>query len=118
MTGIGSAGRLSRGSRGAEGSIRPRGIHLHVGSHPGAVDAWRDAVRRSLAVVGLLQGGLEDFDTLDVGGGFPVMPLDEPVPGPDRFARELPTSSTAIPPYHRPGRLAIEPGRALVARSW
>ena len=29
-----------------DGPLRARGIHLHVGSQLGAVDAWRDAVRR------------------------------------------------------------------------
>ena len=101
----------------AGGAIRPRGVHLHVGSQLRAVDAWRDAVRRGLAVVGLLRGGLDAFDTLDVGGGFPVMPLDEPVPGPERFARELPDLLEGVPADRRPARLAIEPGRALVARS-
>ena len=33
------------GSHGG-GALRPRGIHLHVGSQLRAVDAWRDAVRR------------------------------------------------------------------------
>jgi diaminopimelate decarboxylase len=101
----------------AAGSIRPRGVHLHVGSQLGAVDAWRDAVRRGLAVVGLLRGGLPAFDTLDVGGGFPVMPLDETGPTPERFARELPGLLDAVPVDRRPSRLAIEPGRALVARA-
>jgi diaminopimelate decarboxylase len=101
----------------AGGSIRPRGIQLHVGSQLRAVDAWRDAVRLCLAVVGLLRGGLDGFDTLDVGGGFPVMPLDEPAPGPERFARELPELLDGVPEDRRPAHLAIEPGRALVARS-
>ena len=101
----------------AGGAVRPRGIHLHVGSQLRAVDAWRDAVRRGLAVVALLRGGLPSFDTLDVGGGFPVLPLDEPVPGPERFAREVPALLDGIPEDRRPDRLAIEPGRALVARS-
>src|SRR4029077_3227950 len=101
----------------ARGSVRPRGVHLHVGSQLRAVDAWRDAVRRGLAVVGLLRGGLPSFDTLDVGGGFPVMPLDEPVPGPERFAREIPELLAGVPEDRLPTRLAIEPGRALVARS-
>jgi len=101
----------------AGGSVRPRGIHLHVGSQLRAVDAWRDAVRRGLAVVGLLRGSLDSFDTLDVGGGFPVLPLDEPAPGPERFARELPELLEAVPEDRRPTRLSIEPGRALVARS-
>ena len=102
---------------GRGGAIRPRGVHLHVGSQLRAVDAWRDAVRRGLAVVALLRGNLDTFDTLDVGGGFPVFPPDEPTPGPDRFARELPELLAALPDDRRPTRLAIEPGRALVARS-
>jgi diaminopimelate decarboxylase len=102
---------------GGAGAIRPRGVHLHVGSQLRAVDAWRDAVRRGLAVVALLRGTLEQFDTLDVGGGFPVFPPDEPTPGAERFARELPELLDALPEDRRPTRLAIEPGRALVARS-
>jgi diaminopimelate decarboxylase len=102
---------------GRDGPLRWRGIHLHVGSQLGAVDAWRDAVRRALALLGLLRGGLPDFDTLDVGGGFPVRPLDEPAPRPARFGRELAPLLEAIPPDRRPTRLAIEPGRFLVARA-
>lgn len=101
----------------AGGAVRPRGIHLHVGSQLGAVDAWRDAVRRGLALLGLLRGGLPDVDTLDVGGGFAVPPLGEAGPRPGRFARELPALIDAIPADRRPVRLAIEPGRFLVARS-
>ena len=40
-----------------------------------------------------------------------------PVPAPERFARELPALLDAVPADRRPTRLAIEPGRALVARS-
>jgi len=58
---------------GAAGLV-PRGVHLHVGSQLGAVDAWRDAVRRGLALVALLGGSRPEFDTLDVGGGFPILP--------------------------------------------
>jgi diaminopimelate decarboxylase len=97
--------------------LRPRGVHLHVGSQLGAVDAWRDAVRRGLAVAGLLRGQLPDFDTLDVGGGFAVAPLGEPAPRPERFAREMPALLDTIPEDRRPRRLAIEPGRFLVARA-
>ena len=101
----------------AADAVRPRGVHLHVGSQLRAVDAWRDAVRRGLAVVGLLGGSLPAFDTLDVGGGFPVLPLDEVGPEPGRFARELPALLDTVPEDRRPGRFAIEPGRALVARA-
>ncbi len=102
----------------AGGSVRARGIHLHVGSSLGAVDAWRDAVRRALAVLALLGAGdgRGAFDTLDVGGGFPV---GDPgtVPSPARFAQELPSLLEGIPPDRRPARLAVEPGRFLVARA-
>jgi diaminopimelate decarboxylase len=99
------------------GAIRPRGIHLHVGSQLGAIDAWRDAVRRALAVLGLLRGGLPDLDTLDVGGGFAVLPLGERSARPERFAREIPSLLEAIPSDRRPARLAVEPGRFVVARA-
>jgi diaminopimelate decarboxylase len=95
----------------------PRGVHLHVGSQLRAVDAWRDAVRRGLAVLALLGGTRPRFDTLDIGGGFPVLPLGDAAPDPARFARELPALLDGIPADRRPGRLAIEPGRALVARA-
>ena len=102
---------------GSDGPLRFRGLHLHVGSQLGAADAWRDAVRRALALLALLRGGLPTFDTLDVGGGFPVGPLGVPVPDPGRFARELPPILASIPADRRPTRLAVEPGRALVARA-
>jgi diaminopimelate decarboxylase len=95
----------------------PRGIQLHVGSQLRAVDAWRDAVRRGLALLALVGGTRPDFDTLDVGGGFPVLPLGDGAPDPARFARELPALLDGIPADRRPGRMAIEPGRALVARA-
>jgi diaminopimelate decarboxylase len=104
------------GANGGD-AVRARGIHLHVGSQLRAVDAWRDAVRRGLAVVGLLRPGNPDFDTLDVGGGFPVLPRGEPAPGASRFARELPELLEGVPADRRPTRLAIEPGRSLVARA-
>lgn len=107
---------IERGG-GPDGPLRSRGIHLHVGSQLGAVDAWRDAVRIGLAVTALWRGSIETFDTLDVGGGFPVFGLDDPAPGPARFSRELPTLLESTPADRRPSRLATEPGRFLVARA-
>ncbi len=117
MTETEATGWSSGSGRTRATSVRPRGVHLHVGSQLGAVDAWRDAVHRGLAVVGLLRGNLPAFDTLDVGGGFPVLPLDEPAPDAERFAREFPSLLAGVPEDRRPTRLAIEPGRALVARA-
>jgi len=102
---------------GPEGPLRWRGIHLHVGSQLGAIDAWRDAVRRAIALFALWRGSLPDFDTLDLGGGFPVGHDDGRAPPPERFAREVPGLLAAVPADRRPGRLAIEPGRFLVARA-
>ena len=116
MTEMEVADAIERGG-GPDGPLRSRGIHLHVGSQLGAVDAWRDAVRRGLAVTALWRGSIETFDTLDVGGGFPVFGLDDPAPDPARFARELPALLEATPVDRRPTRLAIEPGRYVVARS-
>jgi diaminopimelate decarboxylase len=99
----------------SDGAVRPRGVHLHVGSQLGAVDAWRDAVRRGLALLGLLRGGLPTIDTLDCGGGFAIVEPRDGAPRPERFARELPELLEAIPPDRRPTRFAIEPGRFLVA---
>ena len=99
---------------GPDGPLAWRGIHLHVGSGLRTVDAWRDGVRRSLAHLALLGGGLPSFDTLDVGGGFPVGPA---VPTPARFAAEMPALLAALPADRRPDRLAVEPGRFLVARA-
>jgi diaminopimelate decarboxylase len=99
------------------GGLVARGIHLHVGSQLRAVDAWRDGVRRALALLALVAGTRERFDTLDLGGGFPITEQDDASPDPERFARELPALLAALPSDRRPERLAIEPGRALVARA-
>jgi diaminopimelate decarboxylase len=81
------------------------------------VDAWRDAVRRGLALLALLRGTRDEFDTLDLGGGFPVAPVGGAAPDPARFAREVGPLLEAIPDDRRPRRLAIEPGRYLVGRA-
>jgi diaminopimelate decarboxylase len=148
-------GAVIEAGGGAEGPLCWRGLHLHVGSQLGAVDAWRDAVRRALALLALTRGGLPDFDTLDVGGGMPVVPWrpasaagvatrtaaaargagqeraaaggERPgrpwdpappppsAPEPRHFAAELVALLDAVPADRRPGRLAVEPGRVLVA---
>jgi len=99
-----------------DGPLAIRGIHLHVGSQLGAVDAWRDAVRRGLALFSLLTAGRAGLDTFDVGGGFPVGTPGS-VPAPRRFAEEAAQLLAAIPAERRPARLATEPGRFLVAHA-
>lgn len=112
------AAAIAAGGGAADASpLRPRGIHLHVGSQLGAVDAWRDGVRRALNLAALWRGSIPSFDTVDLGGGFPILASDTPAPTPGRFARELPALLSAIPDDRRPTRIAVEPGRALVARA-
>lgn len=103
---------------GPNGPLRWRGIHLHVGSQLGAVDAWRSAFRVGLRLLELQRATLRDFDTLDAGGGFPVAYGDEgSVPALARFAAEADAELELIPAGARPSRLAVEPGRAVVAGS-
>lgn len=102
---------------GPDGRLRSRGLHVHVGSQLGAVDAWRDGARKAVALTALWRGSIETFDTVDLGGGMPIRPLGEPSPDPARFARELPAILASVPEERRPSRVAIEPGRALVARA-
>jgi diaminopimelate decarboxylase len=104
---------------GPRGALRWRGLHLHVGSQLGAVDAWRSAFRVGLRLLELQRAELRRFDTLDAGGGFPVAygKNSDTVPPLSRFAQEAAAELAAIPEAARPKRLAVEPGRALVAAS-
>ena len=102
---------------GPDGPLRWRGIHLHVGSQLGAVDAWRSAFRVGLRLLELQKATLPDFDTLDAGGGFAVAYDGNPdsVPAVARPGRTRRRPSLSSSPTARPRRLAIEPGRAVVA---
>jgi diaminopimelate decarboxylase len=101
---------------GVGGPLRWRGLHLHIGSQLGAVDAWRSAFRIGLRLLSLQRAQLADFDTLDAGGGFPVA-FDDPqsVPSAAVFAEAVAAELDSLPTDARPRRLAIEPGRAVVA---
>lgn len=103
---------------GVDGPLRWRGIHLHVGSQLGAVDAWRSAFRIGLRLLQLQRAALPDMDTLDAGSGFAVeYGVHGSVPGPEVFAAAAADELAALPADARPVRLAIEPGRAVVAAS-
>ena len=72
---------------------------------------------RALAITALWRGTIETFDTLDVGGGFPVRAVGEPSPDAGAVRPRAAGAPGAIPADRQPTRLAIEPGRALVARA-
>jgi diaminopimelate decarboxylase len=111
-------GAVIEAGGGPGGRLRWRGVHLHIGSQLGAVDAWRSAFRIGLRLLSLQRAQLPDFDTLDAGGGFPV-DFGEPdsVPAVANFAAAVMAELEAMPADARPARLAVEPGRALVAGS-
>jgi diaminopimelate decarboxylase len=102
---------------GPDGPLRWRGIHVHVGSQLGAIDAWRSAFRVALRLVALQQAALPDFDTLDAGSGFPVpYGPDADVPPVALFATVARDELAQVPGSARL-RLAVEPGRSVVAGS-
>jgi diaminopimelate decarboxylase len=96
--------------------LRWIGLHLHIGSQLSSVRAWQAAVARALNVFRDWRERLPDFNVLDVGGGFPVG-ADGSLPTPQDFAGAFGLAIQSIPSQRRPRRLAIEPGRFLVAHA-
>ncbi|CAN5175931.1 diaminopimelate decarboxylase [soil metagenome] len=107
-------GRVVEAGGGWNGPLRFRGVHVHVGSQLGSVGAWESGVAAALKVFASVGNDHTDFDTIDAGGGFPAGL--EPLPGADPAAFAA-AASRALRDVgsRRPSRLAIEPGRALVA---
>jgi diaminopimelate decarboxylase len=102
-----------RAGGGPRGPLRWRGVHVHVGSQLSSVESWKAAVSRAATVLAQHADGAGRFDTLDVGGGFPAgLPGAPPPQAFGRAAREI---LRTMPRRDRPTRLAIEPGRVLVA---
>jgi diaminopimelate decarboxylase len=102
---------------GAGGPLRWRGIHVHIGSQLRSVGAWRAGVEAGLAAFVGHAERFAAFDTIDVGGGLPADPSVEGLPRPIDFASAAAEVIQQAPSERRPKRLAIEPGRALVAAS-
>jgi diaminopimelate decarboxylase len=102
---------------GPAGPLRWRGIHVHVGSQLRSTEAWTEGIRVGLDCFERLRETLPDFDTLDAGGGLPADPFAADTPSPEAFARAAEGAIDSASPDHRPTRLAIEPGRAVVAAS-
>jgi len=102
-----------RAGGGVRWPLRWRGLHVHVGSQLSSVHAWRSAVADVLGGFAVLSARFSTFDTLDVGGGFPAGLDEGPTPG--EFARAFGEAFRRTPWQRRPTRVAIEPGRAVVA---
>jgi diaminopimelate decarboxylase len=106
-----AAGALDGGS----GPVRIRGVHVHVGSQMTTPRDWMAGMSAALRAFAELSRVGDGVDTLDVGGGFPAG-----VPGADdvgEFARAAAAELSGTDAAARPSRMAIEPGRAVVAGS-
>jgi diaminopimelate decarboxylase len=92
-----------------------RGVHVHVGSQLAGVQAWTGGARAALELWAQLREQRGDHvDTVDFGGGFPSgLPA---APSPAGFRRAL-EDLIADQELAVPSRLAIEPGRSVVAAS-
>jgi diaminopimelate decarboxylase len=103
---------LARAARGELPGLRPVGVHVHVGSQLPDPDGMAAGARVGLEVLEAGRVAGLELDWLDVGGGLPVDYVGGSAPGPELFAAAL------APVVAGTGaRLAIEPGRALVARA-
>ncbi|MET4157341.1 type III PLP-dependent enzyme [Agromyces sp. PvR057] len=96
------------------------GFTFHVGSQTTSAEPWRRAIARALRLMRDVEGRLGvEFDTLDIGGGFPVA-YDEPVPALAVLAHGIRDALAAVPARYRviiePGRFVAAPAMTLVTR--
>jgi diaminopimelate decarboxylase len=103
---------LARAARGELPWCDPVGVHVHVGSQLPDPDGMAAGARVGLEVLQAGRAAGLELDWLDVGGGLPVDYAGGSAVGPEPFAAALaPLAAEANV------RLAVEPGRALVARA-
>ncbi|WP_159015425.1 bifunctional aspartate kinase/diaminopimelate decarboxylase [Cognatiluteimonas profundi] len=90
--------------------MRITGLHAHLGSGIAVAAHWRDVY----AELAGLADSIGSIETIDIGGGLPVpyRPDDEPFDV-QAWARDLASIKSAYPGT----RLAVEPGRYLVAEA-
>ena len=103
---------LARAARGELAGLVPVGVHVHVGSQLPGPDG---AVQGALVGLDVLESGRAaglELHWLDVGGGLPVDYGGGSAVGPELFAAAL----KPVVAGHNV-RLAVEPGRAIVARA-
>ena len=105
--------------RTRELGLRPYGITFHVGSQCTDPTAWTRAIAAAGSIMrSLLADGIE-LEMLNVGGGFPAEYAGEyatGVPSIELIGAEITAALDGLLPY-RPGLVAAEPGRHLVAEA-
>ena len=103
---------LARAARGELPLCDPVGVHVHVGSQLPDPDGVAAGAKVGLEVLEAGRAAGLELDWLDVGGGLPVDYGGGSALGPELFAAALAPLLAG-----RNVRLAVEPGRALVARA-
>jgi len=103
---------LARAALGELAGLVPVGVHVHVGSQLPDPDGMAAGARVGLEVLEAGRAAGLELDWLDVGGGLPVDYGGGSAVGPELFAAAL----KPVVAGHNV-RLAVEPGRALVARA-
>lgn len=100
--------------------LRVAGFTFHVGSQTVSARPWMRAIHRTLVLMRRLERvhGIR-FDTLDIGGGFPIA-YDAPVPELSELARGIRSALAGAPSRYRiliePGRFVSAPAMMLVTR--
>ncbi|NZA26440.1 bifunctional aspartate kinase/diaminopimelate decarboxylase [Luteimonas sp. SJ-92] len=90
--------------------VRIAGLHAHLGSGVETAQHWRSVCDE----LGGIAERIGSIDTIDIGGGLPIPYQDDDEPFDlDAWSAGLAEVKAAYPAY----RLAIEPGRFLVAES-
>lgn len=95
--------------------LQPYGVTFHVGSQCTSASAWRQAIAAVGRLLKKLQRDGIELEMLNLSGGFPARYVD-PVPSLGEVVGAIVPALNAFLPY-MPPRLAVEPGRYLVAES-
>jgi ornithine decarboxylase len=95
--------------------LQPYGVTFHVGSQCTAASAWRQALAGTGRLLSTLREDGIELEMLNLSGGFPAR-YTEPVPTLGEIAGAIWPALNALLPYVPP-KLAVEPGRFLVAES-
>lgn len=111
-TSAGEAFRLLQTAVGL--GLVPYGVTFHVGSQCMDPQAWGRAMARCGTLMRRLQQRGIRLEMLDLGGGMPARYVD-PTPPLGEIAEVIRGSLDRLP--YRPGLIAAEPGRVLVAES-
>lgn len=97
---------------GHGGSVRLRGLHLHIGSPVYDPQAYVLSIRRALDLADALRGEGFEIDTLDIGGGFAAHYEGGEAPAAADYAALI------VPLLRGRGlRVILEPGRSIAANA-